>query len=330
MVSIRSFIISMLPLCLKALSCYSDTGAPVGSWFISKLPSGTNYLYYDTSINTIQQSPNSLNDTNNGALPSTLKQLWVDTTDYMLFNDEPANTIDTATLTYGHTKGVWLWSNTEAVLLTHSIPLFPKGPQQVNQYSGLGTNAYTYAQSMACFTMTTQTVNTMASIATLTAPNIYERRVRPTTPKSLALFANGTIRTDALCANQPFSTNTINNLLYFAKSSQWNNELYSQCIGLALQTSLLVESWIRGSAVGPSCSGNYRVLDVQNLKWFNRTYKETQDHSKWAVSTTNSQMCIGDINRMTTQYTRGGGAICWSDAVLSSNLRNSILSTNVC
>jgi len=306
-------------------------GASVGSWFISKLPSGTDYLYYDTSENIVKQSANSLNDTNNGALPTTLKQLWLGTTDYILFNDEPAITIDVPTLTYGHTKGIWMWSdNNDAVLLTHSIPLFPKGPQQVIQYSGLGSNALTYAQSMACFSMNIQTMNDLATIAMLTVPNIYERRVSPNTPKSLAFFANGTIRKDPLCTNQPFASNTINNLRYFAKSSQWNNELYSQCIAPILQTSLFVESWIRGSAVGPSCSGNYRVLDVQNLKWFNRTYKETQDHSKWAVSMTDSQLCIGDINRMTTQYVRGGGAICWNDDVLASGLRKAITTTNAC
>ena len=330
MKSLYALLIGLSPIIALSLSCVSDTGSSVGSWFISKLPSGTDYLYYDTSQQTIQPSQNSLNDTHNGALASTLRQLWLNSTDYILFNDEPVVSSQQPTLTYGHTKGIWAWSVDEAILLTHSIPLFPKGPQNVNQYSGLNSNAYTYAQSMACFSLTTQTLDTLATIAPLTAPNIYERRVRPATPTNLARFANGIISTIPVCYYQLFASNTINSLLYFAKSSQWNNELYSQCIAPQLKTSLFVESWIRGSAVGPSCSGNFRVLDVQNLKWFNKTYKETQDHSKWSVSATESQLCIGDINRMTTQYARGGGAICWNDTVLSNNVRRAITSSNAC
>lgn len=43
-------------------------------------------------------------------------------------------------------------------------------------------------------------------------------------------------------------------------------------------------------------------------------WKYTEDHSKWAISSPGSKkpsiVCISDINRMRSQFNRGGGAIC--------------------
>ncbi|PIO65012.1 hypothetical protein TELCIR_13339 [Teladorsagia circumcincta] len=43
-------------------------------------------------------------------------------------------------------------------------------------------------------------------------------------------------------------------------------------------------------------------------------FKYTKDHSKLARSadSTRPWVCIGDVNRMTTQYIRGGGTTCLS------------------
>jgi deoxyribonuclease-2 len=86
---------------------------------------------------------------------------------------------------------------------------------------------------------------------------------------------------------------------------------------------------LRGSAAGPAC-GEYGVLDVQALAFPGVSYKESQDHSKWAVGVTGAEVCVADINRMTTQYKRGGGAICWNDTALSSTLRSAIVKTDAC
>jgi len=63
----------------------------------------------------------------------------------------------------------------------------------------------------------------------------------------------------------------------------------------------------------------------------NITWTEGQDHAKWAVMLDgSSNLCVGDINRMTTQRNRGGGAVCFSSAGLNNALYNSIVTGHVC
>ena len=320
----------MLRTLTTLLACKNELGATVGSWFALKEPGSTDYLYYDPSQN-LSSSPYSLNDTQHGALSNTLQQLWTSNISYILFNDEPATTATSAVdaTAYGHTKGVWAWSGPDAFLLTHSIPLFPTGPGAVPAYGGLGANARIYAQTLACFSMDTSELATLAAQAMLNAPNIYERRVLAGTPTALIALANGTKSTVATCTNTAFQAVGIPVLTYFAKSAAWNNELYSACVAPGLRSGLLAETWLRGSAAGPAC-GEYGVLDVQALAFPGVSYKESQDHSKWAVGVTGAEVCVADINRMTTQYKRGGGAICWNNTVLSAALRGAVVKTDSC
>jgi hypothetical protein len=106
--------------------------------------------------------------------------------------------------------------------------------------------------------------------------------------------------------------------------------LYAACIADKENESLVVESWIRGSAEGPSC-GTTNVLDVQSLAYPNLpAFTEQNDHSKWAVASTGPLVCASDINRMTTQYERGGSAFCFNDTVLATALRAAITATDSC
>lgn len=60
---------------------------------------------------------------------------------------------------------------------------------------------------------------------------------------------------------------------------------------------------------------SYAVQNITGVEMPDKTYwKETQDHSKWAVSTEKaSTACVGDINRQWSQNKRGGGTVCLKD-----------------
>jgi deoxyribonuclease-2 len=327
----------MLARCLTLLSCFltassypvckNQEGSAVPFWFLVKAPKGTDSLYYDASQSGFVPATADLNSTTAGALATTMKQLWLEqTTDYLVFNDEPP-TATNYNFSVGHTKGVWAWNVAQdaAIVLQHSTPKFPLGPGQSSAYTALGGNAWMYGQHFACFSLTVAELAALAPATQLTVPAIYDSRVRSSSPAELQALASGQTSADPVCSLTPSSS-----FHYYAKSSQWNNELYAACIAGSEDDSLLVESWIRGSAEGPSCSTT-DVLDVQSLAYPGLpAFTEYNDHSKWAVSATGSLVCASDINRMTTQYTRGGSAFCFNDTVLASALRAAITATDSC
>jgi hypothetical protein len=54
----------------------------------------------------------------------------------------------------------------------------------------------------------------------------------------------------------------------------------------------------------------YNVMNVEDVQLVNGiSWKETTDHSKWAITMTNNYTCIGDINRVSGQLKRGGGTV---------------------
>ena len=322
--------VSLIASALAYPVCKSDTGAVVDSWFQVKGPRGTDSLYYDGTTGGFVQPTHDLNDTKAGSLASTLNQLWSEkTTDYIIFNDEPAGSTG-YNFSVGHTKGVWAWNveQDSAIVLQHSVPLFPLGPSQTSTYRGLGGNAWMYGQHLACFSFSVTTLAELAEQTILTVPDIYDSRISASAPQALIALAQGAFSTDPLCNLTVVQTTGSHIMTYYAKSSQWNNELYASCIAPSTDESLLVESWIRGSAEGPSC-GSLDVLDVQNLSYpFGLTFTEYNDHSKWAIG--RDLVCASDINRMTTQYLRGGSAFCFHDTVLAEALRTAVQSTDSC
>lgn len=297
--------------------CKSDSGDDVDIWVAFKGPKGTTYAYSDSQT-VLDLSSHSMNSTSVGALGLTLSQLWSESsTEYLIWNDSPPSSAN-YNYTVGHSKGLWAWNiaTGDAIILQHSVPQFPVGPGGSSKYSGLGSNAWTYGQHAACFHTTVSELTRLASLAPLTVPGIYDSRVSSQTPSALAALADGAFSTAPSCDSLSFATVQGVNITYFAKSTQWNNELYAACLAPGLQTSLSVESWIRGSAEGPSCGGAEKVLDVQNVAYpGGLVFTEVNDHSKWAVGDGSDWFCASDINRMTTQYARGGGAYCWQGAL---------------
>ena len=93
---------------------------------------------------------------------------------------------------------------------------------------------------------------------------------------------------------------------------------------------LLVETWPNGPGkLNSSCLNTYHVLNIDSINFKSTskpiTFATRKDHSKWAISSSVKKnnpwelkdkmkyVCIGDINRMATQYKRGGGTVCFSD-----------------
>lgn len=339
----------------KKVACLNENGNPVDYWVAIKLPKGTDYFYYDSTDKNFHMSPHSLNNTGVGALAHTTKQLWLPDANYAIYNDQPPkyddidiNDIDILNASkgqhtgvrgqshqFGHTKGFFAFSNEgSGFWLTHSIPLFPIGPKDTNNYLGLGSNAWTYAQNLLCLSVSASALNDMAKLFLLNRPQLYDFHltIRGAEYETIKNLIDGKYSTVKQCDMRQIDTTPFK---LYAKTAEWNNDLYAGCVTPTERDTLWVESWIRGSAEGPTCPiSDYDTLDIKSLEFvvYSRiyTWKETQDHSKWAITANKDIVCMGDINRMTTQYSRGGGTVCFSDETLHSILKNATTKTNSC
>jgi deoxyribonuclease-2 len=322
---------------VTALQCKDDSGRDVAWWVAVKAPRGTTYWYGDASApDVFAQSPHSMNDTEVGALGATLRQIWTAPSQpaYILWNDDPPMS-NYYNFSYGHTKGALVvdtTSNGGGFWLTHSVPKFPAGPTATAGYTGLGSNAWMYGQSAACFSLPatdTAALSTLASTLQFNHPHVYDTGGDfSAAPVSVGELANGMWRADPVCQQVALQLGVDGSVpvTVFAKTPAWNADLWSSCVAPALKSDLWVESWLRGSEEGPACGTTWQTLDIQDLSW---GWKEPDDHSKWAVAPNATALCIGDINRMTTQYERAGGTVCFTAGPVAA-FSSAVTATDTC
>lgn len=310
---------------INSISCKDESGQDTPTWSILKLPKGTDYYYYDTNTG-FSFSPHSLNDTTEGALAHTMAQLWEPTTQYILYNDEPPN--QTAyNFSVAHSKAVWMWDEDSAILITHSIPKFPRGPQETPKYEALMSNAYIYGQALSCIPISLNALPNTLSLIQETIPDIYEESCKT------CYHLNVTSNIEDYSTKNPCNTNTIDDkYTQFMKPSELEVDIYSSCISPYYESDIKVESWVHGTIDGPYCPPKYEyeTLDINSLKFpEGQRYTEYDDHSKWAILNF-STICFGDLNRVTTQFVRAGTVYCWDDETLWSTLNKLIQTTDYC
>jgi deoxyribonuclease-2 len=314
--------------------CLNEAGDPVPYWALFKFPHGSSYLYYDPVTGPVASSfsLNASEPTFGGAMVHTLSQLWSEGWQYAMYNDEPpAQT--TYNFTVGHSKGVWLWKGSEAAWLQHSFPKFPEGPMESPEgFPGIPSNIWEYGQHAVCVSMNRTYLSTIVKEWSLVIPQLYETNY-PSDGSfpGLEELLNGQWSEEPICT--PFKVYGSTPFLTFAKSTQWNNELYASCMAPTLGSNLLVESWLHSDAEGPYCQPTYKydIGDVNALRFPNGvTFSNWEDHSKWAISLEGDWVCFSDINRATSQYQRGGGAICLNDKELHGVVQSIVTETNSC
>jgi hypothetical protein len=298
-----------------------------------KEPHSTNYMYADSLIE-LQPSPySSLNFTDRGALALTSEQLW-SADSYIIYNDEdPVNS--TYSYSYGHTKGYFFFNDDKTgVWIQHSIPQFPVGPSFTVKYLGLTHNAWTNAQQILCMSVNSVTLNAIAEQMALNKPRISDWNLSSAGKQFPGIFslATGIFRQTPVCTSTKIQTVAGNSLTVFAKSAEWGHDIWDDCITTAIDESLYVQSWLQGKPLGPYCptTGN-AVQDIQSVNFGDGfAWDNSVDHSKWGVSVSGSMVCFGDINRVVTQSTRGGGAVCTSQPNYSTGFAKAVATTDSC
>lgn len=344
-------LLAAAPAPASAVTCLDDSGNSVSWSFTYKLPNSYSVAYVDSrtrrASGILEVSSQDLNDSSNPqALIRTLRSL-VTTRDggefsvktpFLLYNDQPDNAQPGSN--YGHTKGIIAADSEGGIWISHSTPSFPSSDDMPKFF--FPESEIKFGQTFLCVTVDKTDLNKIAGQFLYTTPYVYHSEFDssigddyPNLAKVLAKewIDEGSTNTATFSAGSTHFT-------HYAKNGAWDSDIYGDLVAPALKTDLLVESWIRGSALGSYCRPDYKydVTDVNNMvaldaSGANITWKETQDHAKWCITAQGSgsnHLCVCDINRMSTQRKRGGGCTCFEDTQLASILENSIVDHDSC
>jgi len=221
-----------------------------------------------------------------------------DAEEWIIYNDEPVQT-------KGHCKGIVAWNDKYISWLCHSVPKFPAVFGK-NFISEIDKSELIYGQSFYHITLL-QNRDTLLSIVQqlyIMEANMYCKNTKMEFPRRLNHF-NTIVLSDSVT--------------HIAKSPKYVFDIYD-CIAQRYPCKWSVETWKRGHEIEKK---NPNVVDIVTLKYEKREYSESQDHSKWCVSD-QGFFGFGDLNRMKSQFHRGGGEFICIDHDVSNALRNLI------
>ena len=123
--------------------------------------------------------------------------------------------------------------------------------------------------------------------------------------------------------------NTVD-LVYFIKTNDEKVLLpYDNSIPAYFKSSIFVGTWTKPELQKNICD-QLNVINIEEYNILGNRYKNSQDHSKWAVTEQDVALCIGDLNRTDSQLKRSGGIMCLKSKLLSKLTKQFIYSSGDC
>eukprot|EP00518_Triparma_eleuthera_P018247 CAMPEP_0197556460 /NCGR_PEP_ID=MMETSP1320-20131121/15173_1 /TAXON_ID=91990 /ORGANISM="Bolidomonas sp., Strain RCC2347" /LENGTH=304 /DNA_ID=CAMNT_0043117593 /DNA_START=1 /DNA_END=911 /DNA_ORIENTATION=+ len=289
------------------------------------LSSGTGSAEYyvidsSSSDGSFVKSKYSLDQSSSGALMQTTNQIYGDSSIALaLYNDEPPPS-STESSTYAHAKGILIADADSAAWIVHSKPHWPDSdaPAPLPDFK--------YAQSFMCVTLTLSEFENISSLLSTSYPYFYKTNL----PDSLDLPNFSALISKTKVDNTSSQISFGHGFTAFAKSRTWGKDLWEDLVAPSMGAGMYVETWRDGSGGRmPSFCKNssdpdsghsvsYDILFVNQVNMTDASWSGTKDHSKWGVGTNEKFACVGDINRMCSQESRGGGALCLENDNLAS------------
>ncbi|VDP82726.1 unnamed protein product [Echinostoma caproni] len=261
---------------------------------------------------------------------------------YAVYNDEKPGVLTAVEKTLvGHLKGAVAFDNSSGLWIIHSIPKLSESPDQY-QYPDTGR---IYGQHMLCVTLSSAYMLPLIEQLVLSKPQFLATYVSEDWtekyPEIEALF-NDRPKTNETSKIAPFETVDGNlKMRHFSKSAKFGKDLYKDLVLPNLGYALHVETWRHGDSEPSVCeNGKPLVVNVQfiHFKELAVTFSSFQDHSKWASTipkeSANEEgkmwICLGDINRMYSQFHRGGGTMCIQNNIIWKAFSNLITQVEKC
>lgn len=227
------------------------------------------------------------------------------------------------------------------------MPKFAKAPTGKYEYPDTGKDN---GQTALCISIKTDKegkdmVNQLKHLT----PNIYSNyeteEVLAKLPEFKDLGAKKYKTPEEQSVGEITSSSGKTNFISFARSkvAAAEGDLYSVMVAPYLKSSLIVETWRRGAGepLDSSCKDKLQVSNVNEMMINfakgsplpdSGVWPYARDHSKWAMSQNpkDPYVCIGDINRMKSQFKRGGGTVCVKDASIWKVFRDAVHEIEAC
>jgi len=284
--------ISLFSCCRKK----EEKNAVISFAVALKLPHGLSYLEY------IHDSGHFRKEENVDQWIATQFARKTPFQHYINYNDEH---LDKTHSGGGHCKGCIAWNDTEICWLIHSIPkmMISSSHDHHLATSFVPTAEQVYGQSLVFLSN--------IPISELGALLEHVSVMKPFIDISSSTSTIGL----------PIVNNTIplvhflslsGSVEHVTKSPNYHVDLFDEILCRAYKGSWMCETWRRGH----HCNTCPHVSDNHSITFENITYTSSQDHSKYAVNDLGSTF-IGDLNRMTTQFCRGGGGVIIHDIQLN-------------
>lgn len=160
-------------------------------------------------------------------------------------------------------------------------------------------------------------------------PYIYEQQIalkvatqnlysmaQGNTPVNKVLFEYYQMNPTNYTLGAIFKNNNVNGSIFEDGLINWlkSGKITAETWGRPLQSAWCTQ--------GQTVNNVKQIALTDEIKW-----TESQDHSKWMISE-DKYSCFGDMNRMTSQWKRGGAFYCLEDSTLNEALRKIIVSTD--
>lgn len=277
-----------------------------------------------------------------------------DSLNWIFYNDHPPK-YSNGTGTVGpsqiraHAKGSILIDDEsgDAMLLSHSVPQFP---QPVGDKLKFSQSGYRHGQTFVCLNYDARVegekvTRHLSNMFALVYNSNITRKLRGMIPQLRELKLEGERsglgKKDRLASlDQMITTRGGKQFELFSKSSNLEGDMYAGWLASQLESSLFVETWRNGigDPLGSDCpTDKHQVTNIKDLRLISKskklfTWQYFKDHSKWAITDTpeDGVVCLADINRMASQFKRGGGAICLRDPQVWSVFSDTIEDLEPC
>lgn len=269
-------------------------------------------------------------DSANTPMTRTLSQINTMKLEAVAWNDEQPN--GNTSSSKAHSKGViaYYQKTSKGFFIVHSIPKFPAFTGwTVN--TTIDSSETIYGQHVFCLSIDNVTVYDLITKILPIKPYIYAQNLNNANEINNLMTA-GTIKQPDYTSTFTYRNYTVNstNMLFIFKNGGVNASIFEDGMNNLLKSPLLAETWGR-PLQDPWCGSTYGVGNIQTVKFSSTAFwNETQDHSKWAYATANNYSCFGDMNRMTSQWVRGGAFYCLKSSILKQALVSITASTTPC